>query len=303
MRIRGILLLLYIIAIGTVVAPAETSWDAFRPGRSNEVVCIDLGSRESEYYRLDAVSPLEFPLQGPTHLKILSRHLREGDGLYMIRVFRDGVEVHRQEMRALESRSAHLCGNEASPVGASRSLELYVPSGSHIYEARSGDEGTPAAVRLYKEKAKRNDDDPVFVHYAPREFARACMLIMPSGKDYMHYQATRTRPVVLGVNGPTELIIRTRLNLSPNAEGTQSYGVEMLRNGELLNTYTYETERFEDAEYEDCPEFAPGSSKRIDVKVPAGSWTFMLRPVEDGPGIMTRTLISKDALGPNGGTD
>ncbi len=104
------------------------------------------------------------------------------------------------------------------------------------------------------------------------------------------------------VQGPTALIIRPRLDAEATARGVIPYGIEILRNSESHRIVHLKTRKEEGATYRECPGVVPSESGRIDLKVPAGSWTYELRPADARTsGFAVRIMIPKDDVGPTGG--
>jgi hypothetical protein len=105
------------------------------------------------------------------------------------------------------------------------------------------------------------------------------------------------------VCGPTDLIIRTRLDLAADAGAEAPYGIEVLRNGEPWIARSYTTEPLLGDRYKERPDVVPGKSRRLDASLPAGVFTLTLRPgLADSTRQMTARILipAKDVgLQPN----
>ena len=284
------------------LAAATTEWVSFRPHEGNGRICVRVGENERYYYPLEIEAPLEFTLRGPRRMKMITRHLPEdgeiGDRRYMIVVTRDGKEVLRKEIAAKPSSSSTLCGNDAQVVGAARSNHLTVPEGTHVFRIYVEGDSGPVAVRLFKDRKPKGI---AYVPFVPEAHGGICTLIRSSGNAYVHYRASWAKPVCFTVRGPTELVIRTRVDYDPTLvhPGEVPYGVEILRNNEHHEVFYYTTDKATEGEYQETPGVIPGESKRIDLKIPEGTWTIELRPPQaDGPTFTTRILIPEDDIGP-----
>ena len=73
--IPAILLPLVLLAVGTHPASAKTQWKSFRPSKSPGRVCVQIGAKDSRYYKLDAQEPVTFTVTGPSRVQLLTRHI------------------------------------------------------------------------------------------------------------------------------------------------------------------------------------------------------------------------------------
>lgn len=298
--------LLFIAAIHVAAAHAATSWTSFEPtGQGLGTVCIRVGEEEATYCLLDSRPPVEFSLQGPSKLRILSRHLpRDGHTskrCYTISVEMDGAPLKAEPQLAVESSSATLCGLRAAPVGAACETIATIPNGSHNFRVFVEEGRKEVAARFFRE---RKTAEVTYAGFAPQESEQVCTLVEEDGKEYAHYHFSGQKPLRFTVNGPTSLLLRTRLDFVAGESAATTYSLEVARRSEpggaweIADTLSHTTTPVTGSAYKECPQIIPGESRRADIEVPEGLWIFEVRAVAtDGRGLTARILIPKDDIG------
>ncbi len=296
----GLLLLTLLLSAGIAAA---ADWTPLQPQRGNGRMCINTGQRDVTYFTLGSHAPIECRLEGPGELKLITRHLpfegKIGKRSYTLVVMCDGHRVLRERTTKRPSTSAALCSQPDQVVGAAATCVIAIPEGQHQFKVMIEEQNRAVALRLFKQK---NGDSVRHTSMDPDEFTDMRTLVHKNGKEYTYFGFDSTRPLVLSVFGPTELIIRTRLDLTMDTDGKVSYGIEVLRNGEPHVTRAYTTEPLTGESYREHPHILPGKSRRLELEVPAGQWTYVIRPADPHTtSLASRILIPKEALGSPGG--
>lgn len=310
----GLLILVGLLVVGlgaALDAPApswaRTSWNALEPaGPGHATACIHVGGSEVSYCIIRPDQPVELSLRGPGRLRLLSRHLpidgRTGRRCYTIRVEQDGKLLETRPLLAGESRNATLCNHGSAPVGASRETVVAVPDGRHSYRVSIVEPEKNVGIRFFRERKRAAVR---YANFAPREFEGVCTLVRAaSGNQYAHYRFSGEAPLRFTVNGPTRLVMRTRLDFAPGEKTEATYGLEILRqrepdgDWEPVASPSHTTTPLAGSTYKECPRVVPGESRRDDIDVPEGTWTYELRAVDAGErGLTARILIPKADLG------
>jgi len=285
---------------------ARNSWRSITPnGRTLETVCVRVGETQSEYCLLDARTPIQFSLRGPSKLRVLTRHLPQngqtGKRCYTIRIEQDGTPVTSRPHLAAESKTAHLCDRQGTPAGASCETIVTIPDGRHDYRVFVEEAGKAVAARFFRSYKAAGTR---YAEFAPREYERICTLATPDGKQYQHYRFTAEKPLRFTVNGPISLLLRTRLDFREGEDAEAAYGLALARRPEAggpwepAGTVNFSAKPEAQARYQDCHGVVPGESRRADLEIPAGSWTYELRPLETGGrNVTARVLIPRSAIG------
>ncbi len=299
--IPAILLPLVLLAAGVQPAVAKTQWKSFRPSKSPGRVCVQIGSKDSRYYKLDAQEPVTFTVTGPSRVQLLTRHVpaagETGEKSYTLRVMRDGKEVLSKRISAGVSKGGHVCNEVAHAVGASRKSFLTVPKGKHVFQAYVADSNTPVGVRIYKQL--KTSKKTSLVSFSPDGYDRICTLVTSAGHEYPHYHFDRATPLRFQIHGPTTLTIYTRPDFDHTMLASSSYGVEVLLNGVSHRVFHYDNvKKLSTAAYKEreCREILPGERRKLTLKLPAGTLNVELRPTENGHQALAARILmpSKD---------
>jgi hypothetical protein len=267
---------------------ARVTWRSLKPAKADGQVCVKVGGSQGTYYRLDHRKSLEFTVHGPTQVKL-------GKRSYTLLVSRDGKQIQKRKITAPRSARAQRCTSKKERVGAAREDTLRVPAGKHVYRVRVAEKDKAVVVRLFEQEKTQQGTR---VSFRPDEYERACRLKLANGRSYIHYHATAEKPIRLRVTGPTEILVRTRLDLPPTGAAEDRYRIEVRRDGQPAGVFSYKTRRLAQAAYRDCPQIAPSEDRRLYLSVPPGTWTYELRPADaTTPGFMARILIPRSAVG------
>jgi hypothetical protein len=303
---RSVLLLVAGITALIIAGGAEGAapkpkmlWKVLKPTKSVSQICLRVGGKEQSFYKLSAQKATELSVYGPGRLKVVTRHLpikgKLSKRAYTLVVMRDGTVALKKKITRGTSKVT-LCKNKKTLAGAAIESFIKVPAGKHTYRVLVEESGKEVVARFYQEK--RETVEARLIGFTPLEYDGICTLATKSGTGTPWFRATFAQPIRFGVQGPTELEIRTRLDLGPAVTGTVRYGIEILRNGKSDSVRSYSVTRDAKASYKDCPGVTPGESKLIRLSVPAGNWTYEIRPAGTGAqSFATRILIPRSSVG------
>ena len=271
--LMGVLLL-------ALAAPADAAWRSVKPESGAGSACLSVKKHDYQYTRLDASEPMLLELRGPRRVKIITRYLFGPDdsdtGSYTLRVLMDGEEVLRRTYTSGVLTSVTRCG-EGGEVAALRRSTLRVPTGSHHLQVFAEPAGSgQVAARAYREVKRAKVKD---VAYAPEQYRAVAQLQFASGTISTYYHFDADAPLGFAVTGPTTLKVYTRLDFDHTMNGAQNYSLELLRDGESVNTYHYHATKLSAAAYIERPEILPGDRKLLRINVPRGRHRFELRCV------------------------
>jgi hypothetical protein len=271
--VLGVLLLV-------LAAPAEAAWRSLKPESGVGPICLSVKKQKFQYTRLDATEPMLLEVRGPRRVKIISRYLFGPDdpdtGSYTLRVLMDGEEVLRHNYNSGALAGVTRC-EEGGDVAALRRSTLRVPTGIHHLQIFADPEGSGrVAARAYREVKRKKAKD---VAYAPEQYRALTQLQFASGTISTYYHFDADTPLGFAVTGPTTLKVYTRLDFDHTMNGDQNYSLQLLRDGESVNTYHYHASKLSAAAYIERPEILPGDRKLLRVPVPRGRHQFELRCV------------------------
>lgn len=272
-----------LLAMGLLVAPsvaAADQWNRVEPTADGTEVCLQSQGQSYTYYLLGTPRPLEFRINGPRRIKLISRYLLDrGDTdpiRYTVIISLDGNEALRKTFAAAAHPELALC-ERSGVVSALRRAYIDVPKGSHTVQIAALTRGAGEVVgRLFRQNKRKSSGT---VPFAPERFRELTTLQFDSGKQSTYYRFDAEAPLVFSVHGPTSLQLYTRLDFGPGMLGSQKYTVEIRRDGEFWRNFHYDATRLANAFYPDQLEILPGTRKRLRLSVPEGRHRFEVRCV------------------------
>ncbi len=125
----------------------------FAPEKFLQAVRLHAGDLETTLYRFDAVRPIEVPIHGPLHLDIGTRiDFGSSNGYTQAYVIKANLDGRPWKSFALKSRASHTVAYPDLPEitpGVERTIQLDVPSGSHVVSITlDGTTAAAAALRI-----------------------------------------------------------------------------------------------------------------------------------------------------------
>ncbi len=259
-------------------APAAAKWLSVKPDGSPGRVCIALGDEEYAYDRLDSRSPLQFSATGPRRVKIITRYLYgpddPGGAGYTVSVIRDGVLLVRKALTARVNDNASICGRAESRVGVIRRLYLDVPKGAHTYRVLMVEDDRRVAARVFQQVEVRQSS---MVSLTPAVYTSLCTLQFSSGSLSEYYGFDGDHPLSFRVVGPTRIKVCTRMDFDHTMNGSQSYGIEVLEDGNKIKVYQYDVRKMATVCYLERRDILPGERKCFHIRVPKGPHAYEIR--------------------------
>ena len=258
---------------------AGAAWRSLQPEVDIATQQIEVSGRTLTYYLLTPSEPTVVAVRGPRRVKIISRYLFSPDDPapidYRIRVLVDGNEVLRKSFDATVAAAASVVNSTGTAVGALRRCYVDVGTGAHTLQVFAEPSGSGRVVARFFRESKRQQT--VTVPFAPEEYDTVYQLQFASGSQSVYYHFNATTPLRFTVHGPTTLKIHTRLDFDHTMNGSQSYALEVLCDGELHRSYHYHTGKLSTAVYVERPDILPGSRKTMRIAVPKGTHHFEIR--------------------------
>jgi hypothetical protein len=275
-----------------------TTWRSIKKVAADDKVTITAGSQSYEYYLLSADKPVSLTIKGPRRLKIVSRYLfapnEVGQTNYRVAVFVDGQERLRKSLVA-KPREGLSLAERSGGVAHLRRCYIELGKGQHTVDVRAETSGAGrVAARFFQESRRRK---VTYVLYAPETFGAVRHLQFASGSQSTYYQFDNSTPLSFSVIGPTTLQIQTRLDFDHTMNGTQSYSLQIVRDGEPWKVYHYQVKKLTTATYVKRPDILPGTRKTIRLPVPKGRHRYEIRCTRPANcGIAARIRIPEDDL-------
>lgn len=265
-----------------VLAPAPSRaagrWLQVNPRQDHGVVCLRNDNQDFSYLLLDPARPLEFRVNGPRKIKIVSRYLSgPGDPTrqrFSVTVKLDGMELVRKSFRADSNPAMSICA-QGDGVSSLRRITLNIPRGNHTVQVTGQSPGSgDVTCRFFKQSNRKTSGS---VPFAPEGYLELATLQFDSGKQSTYYRFEKDHPLTFSLNGPAALEVYTRLDFEEGMLGSQKYMLEIFRDGTLWKTLHYDVTRLPSAFYPQQLDLLPGTRKKFRIKVPTGNHHYEIR--------------------------
>ncbi|MEZ4388418.1 MAG: hypothetical protein R3D98_12765 [Candidatus Krumholzibacteriia bacterium] len=278
---RGIMLVCGLACLAMAApAAAKDAWVSLRDLAGGQPVCLQSNGQTFEYTALGDGQELHGEIGGPRRLKITSRYLfADGDEpsvAYTVTVTVDGQEVLSRRLTGKPYREYARCRGEGA-VASLRRAYVTLPEGSHQVTIRVQTAGRgQVALRAYRQVKRKRE---TWMAIAPEVYDGMRHLEFESGNGSEYYHFDAGTPLLLRLSGPTTLRIRTRLDFDHTMNGSQTYTLEVLIDGEPWRTVHHDSVRLNSALWLESPDILPGDRKEIQVPVPRGAHQVEIRCV------------------------
>jgi poly-gamma-glutamate system protein len=277
---------------------AADQWRKMIPTRDHPEICLNSDGQSFTYLVLDSDDPVEFQVNGPRRVKLISRYAfgvgdPESQPFY-ISISLDGTEILRKSFTALANETIVCCDREGD-VSSLRRAYVDVPKGSHFMRVTGQASGSGNVLgRLFRQNKRQTSGT---VPYAPVGFAELATLQFESGTQSTYYRFEAGSPLTFAVTGPTNLQLYTRLDFEPGMLGSQKHMLEVWRDGAVWRTFHYDSTRLANAFYPDRLDILPGTRKKLRISVPDGLHQFEIRCVRpENCGITAQIRIPRKDL-------
>ncbi|MGA9116163.1 MAG: hypothetical protein WB626_05255 [Bacteroidota bacterium] len=291
---RAMLVTLGAVCLGLVRPEAGSAGDREltpRPGRPGAAVFV--GGRVRSYHLLDARRGSTLHVRGPGEVRFVGRAVfRPGDGdtlRYAIRTRVDGGAPGRKEFTARRSRLAAFRPDSAGVPGEARQFVIRLGRGEHTVRFLQGD-SLPAVVGRYLFRPSRLRRQK-WAAVTPRSPLDPVELVA-GGESVRTYRFSATEPLVLEVQGPTELRLLTRVEHATAMQGALHYRLQVRRGGKVVNTYLLSSRQSGSTAYRENRSRVPARAREIILSVPRGPNRYTILPLDEDKGaILAQAFI------------
>ena len=287
------------LLLSAAIAAAADGWVSVK-NVTGAAVCLDVDAHEFTYHVATATDAAEATIRGPRRLKIVSRYLfapgETGSVAYSVAVTIDGTEMVRQTLTGRRKDGVTICGETDLAVAALRKVYTELGPGTHRVAVTATTEGSGrVAVRMFREVKRQTDP---YVPFAPEQYTAVYHLQFESGSRSTYYHFEADQPLALTVTGPTTLKVYARLLFDHTMNGSQSYALEVWRNGELWREFHYDAKKLSSAAIVERPDLLPSTRVRLDIPVPQGRCLIEIRCVRpEACGVCAQIRLPESDVG------
>ena len=266
-RLNPIVSVVVLLAGFLVRNAAAASYVAIEKLPGVTPVTVYVSDKPRLYFRLTSAAPLVVLLDGPAHVRIVSRVecARTGVATYQLLATEDGKLIDKLDTESSAAADARL-EKGSTPIGKSRRLTFDLPGGHHKISL-SLSAATAALVRIQTSSERAGQ---AMVSLTPIA-AEGSVDVAEGEKLIPYYTVTAGRPVKLRVIGPTVLELSSRLDFDATMRGTQSYRLRLIEGGQTLRELEFKTTKAVAASYENIRDRVP--SKMDVTRVPMANGT------------------------------
>lgn len=277
----------------SAVCPASAIADAtpLAPEQGT-VMSLDIGGKQSTYYRLEKESETFISVTGPARLICFVRlvypsNLKEAQS-YTVVVSESGriLKTVTSETRPSEWQWV---GAHGEAAGLSRKFSVRVAEGNHRLRLELKQTSARAAAVRFKLTKGAPHGSEISLH--PVAMAGTTTILV-NERPLDYFLGDSNKPVVVKVIGPTRLRVVTRLAYSGTMKGTQRYGLRVVQDGRAVSTEALSTQKALTSSFANHTDWSVGESRTVYFPVADGEHSLEFRlSGSDAPAVALRFTI------------
>jgi len=294
MKKLKILLLILTISFSGIIAQTSSKTRTLKPENYRKKVTTVISDKNRAYYSLSSKKASVISVKGPGILRVLTRGRfspKQADKIEykILYTINGGEELEYNTSRIKRSKKATYLNGSLGVPGQLESFEIELERGYHTIEFKLADNSIPVAVRykFTRIKAKKQK----WLPYSPKLYLEPVYLVSREATTN-YYRFTTEKPLVIEINGPTELRVLTRSENQFNMRGRIHYRLQIKENNEIINTYQLSSKPSEITTYKTNNEIIPGKACEFVIIVPKGKHKYEVIPLDkDKKSVLARLFI------------
>ena len=294
MKQLQIILLILIMTSSAIIAQTSRKTRTLKPDNYRKRISTIIDGKTRHYYSLSSEKTSVINVKGPGKLRILTRGRfvpKQNNSIdYKIKYIVNGAEEVEFEASSVKrSKQATYLNGSLGVPGQLESFEIKLERGYHTIEFKIENNNVPVAVKykFVQTKAKKQK----WLPYSPKSSAEPIYLISRESTTN-YYRFLPEKPLVIEINGPTELRVLTRSENQFNMKGRIHYRLQIKENNEVINIYQLTSKPSEITTYKYNKELIPGKAAEFVIIVPKGKHRYEIIPLDkDKKSILARLFI------------
>jgi hypothetical protein len=270
---------------------------SLKPENFTKKLTIISSSKSRTYYSLSSTKTSVINMRGPGTLRIITRGRfdfeSDNEINYDILYSVDGTKQKKFKVRGvLRSKKANYLKGSLGIPAQYEDFEIKLGRGYHTLEFILKTKDPKVAVRYIftPEKEKKRE----WIAYSPLKVSDPVDLITRE-ETVSYYRFSKEKPLIIEVNGPTELRVLTRIENHYQMKGRIQYRIQLKEKEKTINTYQLSSRRSEIAVYKNDSTLIPGKAREFVIDVPRGKHQYEVLPLdEDKSTILGRLLLPKN---------
>ena len=267
-----------------------------KPTNFKKRVTTISSEKSRSYYSLSTTHASIINVQGPGTLRIRTRGRfvpEAGSTIaYHIKCVVDGTQQKTLTARNVKRASgASYLNTKLGTPGQLKDFDIKLGRGQHTLEFFLANNDIPVAVRYQFTRGKAKKQS--WISYSPKDPTEPVDLISRES-TVKYYRFSTVKPLMVEVNGPTELRVLTRIENHYQMKGRIHYRVQVKENNRVINTYQMNSLRSEIAVYKSDESMVPGKACEFVIEVPKGRHHYdVLLLDKDKNTVLGRFLLPK----------
>ena len=292
--------LLFLFSGMSVSGQQKYDTRTIKPVSYPEKLSIDISGKKRSYYVLDNKQSVDLNLTGPGILRVLLRGqfapADEDQISYKVLYSIDGgVLKEILKTKVKKSQTATFLNGSLGVPGQLRDYEITLGRGDHNLSFLLDQSSNPVITKFKFTPVKKKKQD--WIRFSPSSPLTPIDLISRESRVKYH-RITPEQPMVVKINGPTELRVLTRVENQYHMKGLIHYRIQVNENGIVKNTYHLSSKRSEITEYSAQKDLVPGKACEFVIDVPKGKNIYEISLLDkNGKTILGRILIPEKDVG------
>jgi len=291
-----VLICLLILSVASSFSQSGKKSRSLKPENYTKKLTIISSNKTRVYYSLSSTKASVINMRGPGILRIITRgrfpYDKKNSINYDILYTLDGGKQQRYKVRFVErSTKAKYLKESLGMPSRIEDFEIKLGRGYHTLEFFIKDNKTPVALRYIFSPTKEKKRE--WMTYSPLSISEPVDLIARE-ETVGYYRFSKEKPLMVEINGPTELRVLTRIENHYHMKGRIQYRIQLKENEKTINTYQLSSRRSEIAVYKNDSTLVPGKAREFIIEVPKGNHHYVIYPLdEDKSTILGRLLFPK----------
>lgn len=289
------LTLLLILTIG-LAATAQTKAKSkmIKPTGNQKRVTLLVSGKTSQYYALSHENASVIRVEGPGKLRVITRAFFKPEQKskldYEISYVVDGGIPNKVKITgSVRAESSTYVEDRKGLPGIGKEIEILLGRGSHTIEFLLTNNLVQVDARfLFTETKGKKMDWVAFSPMTPSEPVE----LVSKEETTKYFRFSNEKPLIVEINGPTELRVFTRIENHFNMKGRINYRVLVSKAGKVLNTYQLSSTHSDVTTYKENSSLVPGKACEFVIEVPKGKHVYEIKPLDqDKNTVLGRFLI------------
>lgn len=288
------LLILSLLLWGTLLNAQSTKTKKFLKPINGKKVSVFISNKNSTYYALSSKEAVKLNIEGPGKLKIITRARftpSQSEKIdYAINYkINDGKSSYFYTKGAMRSKNATFIDGKLGVPGQSYEFEITLERGMNNIEFKPKENSIPIIAKYIFTPISPKKQK--WIAYSPLQPSQPVDVV--SKETITTYNRfSLDKPLLVEINGPTQLRVLTRIENHYNMKGTINYRLQVRENGKVINTYQLSSKHSDIAVYKENNTLVPGKAREFIINVPKGNHKYEIIPLDkDKNTVLGRFLL------------